>query len=378
MLFKLLADEPKEDVTAAVAALKADYENRPGLQLVEVAGGYQIVTRPELHEWVRRLFHERSTQKLTVQGARDAGRDRLQAADHGARDRRDPRRQHVGRALDAARASPDQDRRPQERRRPSVPVRDDEGVPDPVRPERSERPAEDRGHGRSARLRSAGGTHRADAARGDAAARGGDGRSRTLGWARRSRDEARVSAFVVPALPATAPLRASPHFVGRQLPPLARLQPAIGDRTDPRPLQRLHRVADGFAHPAHLPVAPFPDRQHAATPSRVAAAVPLQQHRPSAGSVRRPSSGMPFRSRSSASLVRHAGDARLVRALDAVPRVRQPRGEVAVVGQQQQALGVVVEPPDRIDVLAHAAEQIDHRAAPLRDPIAWSRSPPAC
>jgi segregation and condensation protein B len=68
MLFKLLSDEPKEDVAAALAALKADYENRPGLQMVEVAGGYQIVTRPDLHEWVRRLFHERSTQKLTVQG----------------------------------------------------------------------------------------------------------------------------------------------------------------------------------------------------------------------------------------------------------------------------------------------------------------------
>jgi segregation and condensation protein B len=68
MLFKLLNDEPKEDVTAAVQALKAEYENRPGLQFVEVAGGYQIVTRPELHEWVRRLFHERSAQKLTVQG----------------------------------------------------------------------------------------------------------------------------------------------------------------------------------------------------------------------------------------------------------------------------------------------------------------------
>ena len=39
---------------------------RRGLQLVEVAGGYQIVTRPELHEWVRRLFHERTTQKLSV------------------------------------------------------------------------------------------------------------------------------------------------------------------------------------------------------------------------------------------------------------------------------------------------------------------------
>jgi segregation and condensation protein B len=68
MLFKLLNDEPKEDVSAAIAALKADYENRPGLQMVEVAGGYQIVTRPDLHEWVRRLFHERSSQKLTVQG----------------------------------------------------------------------------------------------------------------------------------------------------------------------------------------------------------------------------------------------------------------------------------------------------------------------
>ena len=67
-LFKLLADEPKEDVTAAIEALKVDYDSRPGLQLVEVAGGYQIVTRPQLHEWVRRLFHERSTQKLTAPG----------------------------------------------------------------------------------------------------------------------------------------------------------------------------------------------------------------------------------------------------------------------------------------------------------------------
>jgi len=67
-LYRLLADEPKEDVKATVEALKADYDSRPGLQFVEVAGGYQILTRPELHEWVRRLFHERSAQKLTVQG----------------------------------------------------------------------------------------------------------------------------------------------------------------------------------------------------------------------------------------------------------------------------------------------------------------------
>jgi segregation and condensation protein B len=66
-IFKLLASEPKEDVLLALDALKREYDGRGGLQLVEIAGGYQIVTRPDLHEWVRRLFHERTTQKLTVQ-----------------------------------------------------------------------------------------------------------------------------------------------------------------------------------------------------------------------------------------------------------------------------------------------------------------------
>lgn len=65
-LAKLLDPETKEDIQAAIDALKTDYDRPGGLQLVEVAGGYQIVTRPELHEWVRRLFHERTTQKLSV------------------------------------------------------------------------------------------------------------------------------------------------------------------------------------------------------------------------------------------------------------------------------------------------------------------------
>jgi segregation and condensation protein B len=67
-LLKLLESEPKEDVQAAIDQLKRDYDRPGGLQLVEVAGGYQIATRPDLHEWVRRLFHERSTQRLTAQG----------------------------------------------------------------------------------------------------------------------------------------------------------------------------------------------------------------------------------------------------------------------------------------------------------------------
>ena len=66
-LCKLLDDEPKEDVEAALAAVREDYSRPGGLQLVEVAGGFQIVTRPEFHEWVRKLFHERTTSKLSVQ-----------------------------------------------------------------------------------------------------------------------------------------------------------------------------------------------------------------------------------------------------------------------------------------------------------------------
>jgi segregation and condensation protein B len=65
-LVKLLDTETKEDIVAAVEAVRADYDRPGGLQCVEVAGGYQIVTRSELHEWVRRLFHERTTQKLSV------------------------------------------------------------------------------------------------------------------------------------------------------------------------------------------------------------------------------------------------------------------------------------------------------------------------
>jgi segregation and condensation protein B len=65
-LGKLLEGESKEDIHTAIEGLKSDYDRPGGLQLVEIAGGFQIVTRSDLHEWVRRLFHERTTQKLSV------------------------------------------------------------------------------------------------------------------------------------------------------------------------------------------------------------------------------------------------------------------------------------------------------------------------
>lgn len=63
----LEGEATKEEIEEAVTLLKHDYDRAGGLLLVEVAGGYQIVTRPELHEYVRRLFHERTSQKLSVQ-----------------------------------------------------------------------------------------------------------------------------------------------------------------------------------------------------------------------------------------------------------------------------------------------------------------------
>ena len=66
-LVKVLDSEPREHIEEALASLKDTWGQAGGLELVEVAGGYQIVTRPELNDWVRRLFHEHSSQRLSVQ-----------------------------------------------------------------------------------------------------------------------------------------------------------------------------------------------------------------------------------------------------------------------------------------------------------------------
>ena len=66
-LFRLLSNESREKVEAVLETLQKEYQRHGGLQLIEVAGGYQIVTRPELNEWVSRLFHDRSVQRLSIQ-----------------------------------------------------------------------------------------------------------------------------------------------------------------------------------------------------------------------------------------------------------------------------------------------------------------------
>jgi segregation and condensation protein B len=65
---RVLGGIPKEAWQAALEELKADFaRDGRGLQLVEVAGGYQITTRPEYNDWIRELLDPKSPTRLSIQ-----------------------------------------------------------------------------------------------------------------------------------------------------------------------------------------------------------------------------------------------------------------------------------------------------------------------
>ncbi len=67
---KILADvleEDRETIESAIEELKTEYEQREGgLQLREIAGGWQISTRTEFHEEVRKFLKTRPNAKLSL------------------------------------------------------------------------------------------------------------------------------------------------------------------------------------------------------------------------------------------------------------------------------------------------------------------------
>ncbi|MEP7039310.1 MAG: SMC-Scp complex subunit ScpB [Acidobacteriota bacterium] len=67
---KILAevlDEEKEIVESVIEELKSEFERRKGgLQLREIAGGWQISTRTEYHEEIRRFLKTRPNAKLSL------------------------------------------------------------------------------------------------------------------------------------------------------------------------------------------------------------------------------------------------------------------------------------------------------------------------
>lgn len=67
---KLLAevlDEERENIQAAVEELQREYESRDsGLQIREIAGGWQMATRTEFHEEIRAFLKTRPSAKLSL------------------------------------------------------------------------------------------------------------------------------------------------------------------------------------------------------------------------------------------------------------------------------------------------------------------------
>lgn len=67
-LSRVLKDVPKELILAQIEELKALYSTPDrGLQFIEVAGGFQITSRPEHNEWVRELLDPKSPARLSTQ-----------------------------------------------------------------------------------------------------------------------------------------------------------------------------------------------------------------------------------------------------------------------------------------------------------------------
>jgi len=65
---RVMGGVPREAWQAALEELKADYvRDGRGLQLVEIAGGWQITTRPEYNDWVREMLDPKSPTRLSIQ-----------------------------------------------------------------------------------------------------------------------------------------------------------------------------------------------------------------------------------------------------------------------------------------------------------------------
>jgi len=65
---RVLGGVPKDDWLRALGELQADFAGDDrGLQLIEVAGGWQITTRPEYNDWVRELLDPKAPTRLSIQ-----------------------------------------------------------------------------------------------------------------------------------------------------------------------------------------------------------------------------------------------------------------------------------------------------------------------
>ncbi|MCI4445133.1 MAG: SMC-Scp complex subunit ScpB [Candidatus Aminicenantes bacterium] len=63
---EVLGEVPEEELSSALEALQEDYAaSSRGIQLIQSAGGYTFVTKPEHDQWVRRLLQIEKKAKLS-------------------------------------------------------------------------------------------------------------------------------------------------------------------------------------------------------------------------------------------------------------------------------------------------------------------------
>ncbi len=130
-------------------------------------------------------------------------------------------------------------------------------------------------------------------------------------------------------------------------------QLGVAERADRHPAQLLHRMRDAEEHLAHLSRAPFGELDR--EPGVAALFVPAAGALHPGDAARRgapPLEDDPLAQAIELRLVRRPLHLHLVGLVAAVARMRDPLRELAVVGEQQQALGLVVEPPHRDQGLA--------------------------
>lgn len=65
---KEVSGEGKELILEGISALKEQYGSHKGVQLVEIAGGLQLVTRPEAAPWIKKYLTVKTTGRLSQAG----------------------------------------------------------------------------------------------------------------------------------------------------------------------------------------------------------------------------------------------------------------------------------------------------------------------